>query len=160
MNRLPAWVNDFPKESHLKIFLKRITFVIFLTFINGFDVYSQMMRMRKFLHKCHIWNLFDLHDCFLSSDENDKIIFDKNHIWNLFYIHEWFWSVLSDDVNEKMIFHKCHIWIFLIFMNFFHIYSQITIIFTFKIYYSIRALMVSSSPKMELVLTINAWMPD
>ena len=40
--------------------------------------------------------------------KNIKII-HKNHIWNLFEIHECFWCVLSDDENEKMIIHKSHI---------------------------------------------------
>ena len=78
------------------------------------------------LHKCHIWNLFDLHDCFLSSDENDKIIFDKNHIWNLFYIHEWFWWEWENDFPQVSHLN--------FFNHFLHIYSQITIIFTFKIF--------------------------
>ena len=38
-----------------------------------------------------------------------NFIVHKNHIWNLSEIHECFWCVLSDDENEKMIIHKSHI---------------------------------------------------
>ena len=55
------------------------------------------------------------------------MIFHNNHIWNLSDIYEWFWCVLSGDENEKMIFHtRVTFDIFLIFMNGFHMDSQIT----------------------------------
>ena len=38
-----------------------------------------------------------------------NFIVHKNHIWNLSEIHECFWCVLSDDENEKMIMKKLQV---------------------------------------------------
>ena len=54
------------------------------------------------------------------------MIFHNNHIWNLSDIYEWFWCVLSGVRMRKWFSTRVTFGIFLIFMNGFHMDSQIT----------------------------------
>ena len=88
------YINGYCMSSHFICYSKwlstRITFVIFLNFVNDFAVFSQITTW------CQSKNLWPLWIFFMCPLKESAWVNDlhKIHIWNLYHLHEQFSCVL------------------------------------------------------------------